>query len=96
MLDHETACVPEGALGLVSQLGWVDSGKATAPAFASDRGKSESSHVAAASIFVKRCVVLLYANSPASPPTRKKVRVLAARARRSRYVRPFRSGACTA
>jgi hypothetical protein len=70
MLDHETACGPAGPPGL-SQLGWVDSAKAAAPALASDSGKSVSSHAAEASSLVNRPLALLYANSPAFSPTRK-------------------------
>jgi hypothetical protein len=43
----------------LSQLGWVDSGMAVAPAFANESGKSEFSQGAEVSSFVNRLVVLL-------------------------------------
>ena len=67
-----------------SQLGWVDSGMAVAPTLANESGKSDSSHGAEVSSFVNRRVVLWYTNSPALPPTKKKVLAPGARASNSR------------
>ena len=92
MLDHEASRRPEARPWFVSQLGWVAPGKTSAPTLANESAKSDSSHVAEVSIFVNRFVVPLYANSPAFPPTKKKDVELGARASKSRYVRPLRSG----
>jgi hypothetical protein len=59
---------------------------AMAPAFAKESGKSEFSHGAEVSSFVKCLVVLLYANAPALPPTKKKTPIPGPLASSSRYV----------